>query len=52
MYLSGAFDRHLRAPEASFGLLPSRVWVFNSMHAQALQGLDIRRADGDGGVIG
>ena len=50
MYLSGAFDRHPRALEASFGLLPSLVgWFGHSMHAQALQGLDVRRADG--GVI-
>ena len=50
MYLSEAFDRHPRAPAASFGLLPSRVgWSGHLMHAQAPQGLDIRRADG--GVI-
>ena len=47
MYLSEAFDRHPRAPEASFGLLPSRVGC--SEHSRHCQDLDNCRADG--GVI-
>ena len=35
MYLSEAFDRHPRALEASFGLLPFRVGSFgHSMHVR------------------